>query len=215
MASPCGSQAITPSPSDQHEGLADRVHRCSRDVRPGDVVGLRHGLGLEAAIVIDPISALEGLEKAVSLVKKAQKVANDIGGLSVMVGRLFDAESNATKSMLAAKKAGGKSNFEVAMRIENALMNSRNLQRELQLLYMQTGNIDVYNKMMARKAEMDRDDAIEARKLKEAEKKKKQKEQEQIELAMIIGGTVFVLLLVGIGINELMDLCSGARKCGR
>ena len=40
-------------------------------------------------------------------------------------------------------------------------------------------------------------------------------EQEQIELAMIIGGTVFVLLLVGIGINELMDLCSGARKCGR
>ena len=70
--------------------------------------------------MIDPISALEGLEKAVSLVKKAQKVANDIGGLSVMVGRLFDAESQATKSMLAAKKSGGKSNFEIAMRIENA-----------------------------------------------------------------------------------------------
>lgn len=165
--------------------------------------------------MIDPISALEGLEKAVSLVKKAQKVANDIGGLSVMVGRLFDAESQATKSMLAAKKAGGKSNFEIAMRIENALMNSRNLQRELQLLYMQTGNIDVYNKMMARKAEMDRDDAIEARKLKEAEKKRKQKEQEQLEIVLIIGGTLFVLLLVGIGINELTELCNGARKCGR
>lgn len=165
--------------------------------------------------MIDPISALEGLEKAVSLVKKAQKVANDIGGLSVMVGRLFDAESNATKSMVAAKRAGGKSNFEIAMRLENALMNSRNLQRELQLLYMQTGNIDVYNKMMARKAEMDRDDAIEARKLKEAEKKRKQKEQEQLEIVLIIGGTLFVLLLVGIGINELMELCNGARKCGR
>jgi len=166
-------------------------------------------------IPLDPISALEGLEKAVNLVKKAQKVANDIGGLSVMVGRLFDADSQATKSMLAAKKSGGKSNFEIAMRIENALMNSRNLQKELQLLYMQTGNIDVYNKMMARKAEMDRDDAIEARKLKDAEKKRKQKEQEQLEMAMIIGGAAFVLLLVGIGINELMDLCNGARKCGR
>ena len=117
-------------------------------------------------IPIDPITALEGLEKAVGLVKKAQAVANDIGGLSVMVGRLFDAQSQATKSMIAAKRNGGKSNFEIAMRIENALMNSRNLQKQIQLLYMQTGNIDVYNKMMARVADIDRDDAIEARKLK-------------------------------------------------
>lgn len=165
--------------------------------------------------MIDPISALEGLEKAVSLVKKAQAVAKDIGGLSVMVGRLFDAESNATKSMIAAKKTGGKSNFEIAMRIENALMNSRNLQKQLQLLYMQTGNIDVYNKMMARKAEMDRDDAIEARKLKDAEKKKKQQEQEQLEMAALIGGIVFIMLLVGIGINEMIDFCATTKRCGR
>lgn len=165
--------------------------------------------------MIDPISALEGLEKAVSLVKKAQAVAKDIGGLSVMVGRLFDAESQATKSMLAAKKNGGKSNFEIAMRIENALMNSRNLQKQLQLLYMQTGNIDVYNKMMARKAEMDRDDAIEARKLKDAEKKKKQQEQEQMEMAALIGGIIFIMLLVGIGINEMMDFCQTTKRCGR
>ena len=132
-----------------------------------------------------------------------------------MVGRLLDAESTATKSMLAAKKNGGQSNFQIAMRLENGLMNSRKLLKEIQLLYMQTGNIDVYNKMMARKAEMDRDDAIEARKLKDAEKKRKQKEQEQLEIVLIIGGSLFVLLLVGIGINELMELCNGARKCGR
>ena len=165
--------------------------------------------------MIDPIAALEGLEKAVSLVKKAQAVANDIGGLSVMVGRLFDAESNATKSMLAAKKSGGKSNFEIAMRIENALMNSRNLQKQIQLLYMQTGNIDVYNNMMARVAEMNRDDAIEARKLKDAEKKKKQQEQEQMEMAALIGGIIFIMLLVGIGINEMMEFCQTTKRCGR
>lgn len=165
-------------------------------------------------IPIDPISALEGLEKAVSLVKKAQAVAKDIGGLSVMVGRLLDAESNATKSMLAAKRNGGKSNFEVAMRIENALMNSRNTLKEIQLLYMQTGNIDVYNNMMARKAEMDRDDAIEARKLKEEEKRRKEAEQEQMEWA--IGIVVIVMLLgaIGWGINEVAELCAKSR-CGR
>jgi hypothetical protein len=165
-------------------------------------------------IPLDPISALEGLEKAVSLVKKAQAVAKDIGGISVMVGRLLDAESNATKSMLAAKRNGGKSNFEVAMRIENALMNSRNTLKEIQLLYMQTGNIDVYNNMMARKAEMDRDDAIEARKLKEEEKRRKEAEQEQ--MAWAIGIVVIVMFLgaVGWGIAEIADLCAKS-KCGR
>lgn len=131
-----------------------------------------------------------------------------------MVGRLLDAESGATKSMIAAKKAGGKSNFEVAMRIENALMNSRNLLKEIQLLYMQTGNIDVYNKMMARKAEMDRDDAIEARKLKDAERKKKEQEQEQT--AWLIAGLaiVFLLAAVAFGISEIQDICAKSR-CGR
>ena len=165
-------------------------------------------------IPIDPISALEGLEKAVSLVKKAQAVAKDIGGLSVMVGRLLDAESNATKSMLAAKRNGGKSNFEVAMRIENALMNSRNTLKEIQLLYMQTGNIDVYNNMMARKAEMDREDAIEARKLKEEEKRRKEAEQEQMEWAVGIVVIVMLLGAIGWGINEVAEMCAGSR-CGR
>ncbi len=165
-------------------------------------------------IPLDPISALEGLEKAVSLVKKAQAVAKDIGGLSVMVGRLLDAESNATKSMLAAKKNGGKSNFEIAMRIENALMNSRNTLKEIQLLYMQTGNIDVYNNMMARKAEMDRDDAIEARKLKEEEKRRKEAEAEQMAWAVGIVVIVVFLGAVGWGIAEISDLCAKTR-CGR
>jgi hypothetical protein len=165
-------------------------------------------------IPLDPISALEGLEKAVSLVKKAQSVAKDIGGLSVMVGRLMDAESGATKAMLASKKAGGKSNFEVAMRIENALMNSRNLLKEIQLIYMQTGNIDVYNKMMARKLEMDRDDAIEARKLKEQEKKRKEAEQEQMMWAVAVVIIVMFLGAVGWGIAEISELCAKS-KCGR
>jgi hypothetical protein len=62
---------------------------------------------------------------------------------------------------------------------------------------------------------MDRDDAKEIAALKAMEKKQKQAEQEQLEMALIIGGVAFVLLLVGIGINEMIDFCATTKRCGR
>jgi hypothetical protein len=164
--------------------------------------------------MIDPITALEGLQKAIGLVKKASQVANDLGGLGVMVGRLFDAKSQATKAMVEAKRSGNKSNFALAMQIENALMNTAKLEAELQMLYMQTGHIDVWNKIKARAAEMDRDDAIAARQAKEEEKKRKEAEQEQMEWAVGIVVIVMLLGAIGWGINELAEMCAGSR-CGR
>jgi hypothetical protein len=165
-------------------------------------------------IPIDPITALEGLQQAIGLVKKASKVANDLGGLGVMVGRLFDAKSQATKAMVEAKRSGNKSNFALAMQIENALMNTAKLEAELQMLYMQTGHIDVWNKIKARAAEMDRDDAIAARQAKEEEKKRKESEQEQMEWAVGIVVIVMLLGAIGWGINEIAEMCAKSR-CGR
>lgn len=165
-------------------------------------------------IPIDPITALEGLQKAIGLVKKASQVANDLGGLGVMVGRLFDAKSQATKAMVEAKRSGNKSNFALAMQIENALMNTAKLEAELQMLYMQTGHIDVWNKIKARAAEMDRDDAIAARQAKEEEKRRKEAEQEQMEWAVGIVVIVMLLGAIGWGINEMAELCAKSR-CGR
>ena len=165
-------------------------------------------------IPIDPITALEGLQQAIGLVKKASKVANDLGGLGVMVGRLFDAKSQATKAMVEAKRSGNKSNFALAMQIENALMNTAKLEAELQMLYMQTGNIDVWNKIKARAAEMDRDDAIAARQAKEEEKRRKEVEQEQMEWAVGIVVIVMLLGAIGWGINEIAEMCAKSR-CGR
>ena len=165
-------------------------------------------------IPIDPITALEGLQQAIGLVKKASKVANDLGGLGVMVGRLFDAKSQATKAMVEAKRSGNKSNFALAMQIENALMNTAKLEAELQMLYMQTGHIDVWNKIKARAAEMDRDDAIAARQAKEEEKRRKEEEQEQMEWAVGIVVIVMLLGAIGWGINEIAEMCAKSR-CGR
>ena len=164
--------------------------------------------------MIDPLSALAGIQSAISMVKKASKVANDLGSLAPMIGKMFDAKSVATKAMLQAKQSKG-SNMGTALQIEMALEQARAFEEELKMLFMQTGKIDVWNKIKARQAEMDLADAKELSALKKAEKEAKAKEDEMNELAMIIGGVAFVLFLVAIGINELMDFCATTRRCGR
>lgn len=164
--------------------------------------------------MIDPITALEGLQSAIGLVKKASKVANDLAGLAPSISRLFDAQSNATKAMLHAKRSGNKSNLGIALQIEMALDEAKRFEEQLKLLFMQAGRIDVFNAAKARQAEMDRDDAKEMAQLKAEEKKRKEQEQEQ--MAWAIGIVVIVMLLgaVGWGIAEIQDMCAKTR-CGR
>jgi len=164
--------------------------------------------------MIDPITALAGIQSAISMVKKASKVANDLGSLAPMIGKMFDAKSTATKALIESKKGKG-SNMGTALQIEMALEQARAFEEELKMLFMTTGKIDVWNKIKERQAQMDVDDARELRSLERAEKKAKQKEQEMNELGMILGGCAFVLFLVGIGIYELMEFCEATRRCGR
>lgn len=164
---------------------------------------------------IDPISALEGLQKAIGMVKKASKVANDLGGLAPMIGKMFDAKSQATKAMIQAKSSKKGSNMGAALQIEMALDEARRFEEELKMLFQATGRADVWQKIKARQAEMDLADAKEISALKAMEKKQKQEEQEQLEMALLIGGIALVLLLVGIGINEMMDFCATTKRCGR
>ena len=165
-------------------------------------------------IPIDPIAALEGLQSANGIVKKASKVANDLGSLAPMLGKLFDAKSQATKAMLQAKSNKKGSNMGAALQIEMALEQARAFEEELKMLFMQTGKIDVWNKIKARQAEMDRDDAKEMAALRAQEKKQKEEEAEQ--MAWLIGGLAVVALLafMAFAITELRDVCAHGR-CGR
>jgi len=165
--------------------------------------------------MIDPITALAGIQSAISMVKKAAKVANDLGSLAPMIGKMFDAKSVATKAMLQAKQSGKGSNMGTALQIEMALEQARAFEEELKLLFMTTGKVDIWQKIKARQAEMDLADAKELSALKKAEKEAKAKEDEMNEIAMIIGGVAFVLFLVFIGVNELMEFCATTRRCGR
>ena len=164
--------------------------------------------------MIDPMTALAGIQSAISMVKKASKVANDLGSLAPMIGKMFDAKSVATKAMLEAKRDKKGSNMGVALQIEMALEQARAFEEELKMLFMQTGKIDVWQKIKARQAEMDRDDAKEIAALKFAEKKAKEKEQEQLEIGLALGALFLLGFLVFVGIYELMEFCKTSR-CGR
>jgi hypothetical protein len=164
-------------------------------------------------IPLDPIAALDGLQNAISMVKKASKVANDLGGLAPMLGKMFDAKSQATKAMLQAKSKKG-SNMGAALQIEMALEQARAFEDELKLLFMQTGKIDVWNKIKARQAEMDRDDAKEMASLRAEEKRLKEEEEEQMTY-LIAGLSIVVLIcLIAFGLSEIQDMCAQT-KCGR
>jgi hypothetical protein len=170
--------------------------------------------GSKEMIPLDPMSALEGLQTAISAVKKASKVAKDLAGLAPSIGKLFDAKSNATKAMLQAKRSGGKSNLGAALQIEMALDEAKRFEEELKMLFMQSGRIDVWNATKARQAEMDLEDAREMKALQLEEKKRKEQEQEQ--MAWAIGIVVIVMFLgaIGWGLAEIQTLCAKAR-CGR
>ncbi len=164
--------------------------------------------------MIDPMTALAGLQTAISVVKKASKVANDLAGLAPSIARLFDAKSTATKAMLQAKRTGGKSNLGAALQIEMALDEAKRFEEQLKMLFMQAGRIDVWNATKARQAEMDRDDAKEMAELKAEEKRRKEAEREQMEWAVAIVVIVMLVGAIGWGLNEVAEMCAKSR-CGR
>jgi hypothetical protein len=171
-------------------------------------------MGKGCTEMIDPITALAGLQSAISVVKKASKVANDLAGLAPSIAKMFDAKSVATKAMVEAKRSGNKSNLGTALQIEMALDEAKRFEAELMLLFQATGRADVWQKIKQRQQQMDIEDAHLARQAKAEEKKRKEEEEEY--MAWAIGVVVIVMLLsaIGWGIAEIQDLCARSR-CGR
>ena len=161
---------------------------------------------------IDPATALAGIQSAVKLIKQASKTVDDVASLGPLLGKYFNAKSEATKAVAAAKKGG--SSMGMAIEIEMALESTREFEKELQMLFFQANKMDVWAKIKARAQAMDVEDAHNARREKEAEAKKKRKEQEELEMGLLIGGIVLVFALVAFGIFEALDHCAKVR-CGR
>lgn len=163
--------------------------------------------------MIDPITALAGIQSAVALIKKVSKTVDDVSSLGPVLGKYFDAKNTAVKAAKQAKSSNKKSNMATAIEIEMALEQAAQFEKQLQLLFMQTGKIDVWNKIKKRSAAMDAEDAranLEAGRLARI---KQQRMQEIAEI--VLGSTLLLTILGGIGYGAylLILYCNG--QCGR
>jgi hypothetical protein len=157
--------------------------------------------------MIDPLTALAGIQAAVALIKKVSKTVDDVSSLGPVLGKYFDAKSTATKAVVEAKKS--KSSMGTAIQIEMALDQAKRFEAELQLLFMQAGKIDVWNKIKERAAAMDVEAAHDARREKEAAAKHKKEVEETLEIVLL---ALVFFAMVGFVVYlsfEILDQCAG------
>ena len=155
--------------------------------------------------MIDPLTALAGIQTAVALIKKVSKTVDDVSSLGPVLGKYFDAKSTASKAAVQAKKS--KSSMGTAIQIEMALDQAKRFEDELQLLFMQSGKIDVWNKIKSRAAAMDVEAAHDARREKEAAVRHKKELEDLIETVLL--STVLIVLVIGTiwGTYEFVKYC--------
>lgn len=164
--------------------------------------------------MIDPMTALAGIQSAVALIKKVSKTVDDVSSLGPVLGKYFDAKSTAAKAIVQAKNSGKKSNMATAVEIEMAIHQAEQFEKQLQLLFIQTGKIDVWNKIKARAQAMDIEAAHQARREKEAAERRRQKNQQDLEI--VLCGLLVIVIIVGLvwGTFEFVEYCKQT-QCGK
>lgn len=163
--------------------------------------------------MIDPLTAMAAVSTAVNLIKKASKTVDDVRSLGPLLGKYFDAKHEATKAVNHAKKKGG-SNMGAAIQAELELMQQKSFEEELKMLFFQSGNADVWQNIQIRVAQMNRDDAHNARKEKEAAERRRKAIAQAVETG--IGVVLILAALGGMGYMAVLGYghCKETRECG-
>jgi hypothetical protein len=163
--------------------------------------------------MIDPITALAAVTTAVNLVKKAVKTVEDVRSLGPVLGKYFDAKADAVKVLEEASKGGfSGSNMGKAVELELAVESARQFEEQVKGLFF-PNNMDVWEKIVNRRKQMDEDDKAQRRRATDAAIQLRKKRREALEFwtAITLAVIVFVVLM-WIGI-EVMMYCKSAR-CG-
>lgn len=163
---------------------------------------------------MEPIStalaAFAAVQKAVSLIKAASKTAQDVASLGPLIGNYFDAKHAAVKAVKETKKQGG-SNLGKAVEIELALKAQADFEEQLKGLFF-PNNMDIWESIQQRVAQMDADDKHAERAERDRAKRALRRKQEITEAIIVAVVAVFCLGMVGWGIFALYDHCQSA-KC--
>jgi hypothetical protein len=166
-------------------------------------------------LLLDPDKALDAVNKAVKLVKKAAATVDNVESLGPVLGKYFDAKSTAVAVAQKAASGGfGGSMKGKALEIELALESQKDFERQIKDLFFASNKMDVWMRIEARTKQMEVDAAKAMASEKRAAAKKKKEQEEAIELTVAI--VLVVALLIGLlwGGWELLQMCKGG-KCGR
>lgn len=163
--------------------------------------------------MIDPITALAAVTSAVNLVKKAVKTVDDVRSLGPVLGKYFDAKSDAIKVIEEANKGGFKgSNMAKAIELELAIESARQFEEEVKGLFF-PNNMDVWEKIVARRKQMDADEKAAKRRAADAAIQARKKRKEDIELWIALT-LAFVVLAVLMWIGFEIVMYCREYKCG-
>ena len=160
-------------------------------------------------LLLDPDKALDAVNKAVSLVKKASKTAQNVESLAPLLGKYFDAKANAIAVAEKAKAGGfGGSSMGKALELEMAIESQRQFEEDLKGLFFSSNKMDVWQKIKARAAMMEADAAKAAGAEKRRLAAEKKKQDEAVEI--VIGVSLAVVVVIGLiwGAYEFMAYCS-------
>lgn len=165
-------------------------------------------------LLLDPDKALDAVNKAVALVKKASQTAQNVESLGPLLGRYFDAKANAIASVQKAKSGGfGASAMGKAIELEMALESQRQFEEDLKGLFFSSGKMDIWQRIKARATQMEAEAAKAAAAEKRAAAARKQKEQEQLEIVIGIALAVVLAGAILYGAWYFIDYC-GKNTCG-
>ena len=163
--------------------------------------------------MIDPFTALAAIQTAVKLVKTAANTAKDLESLGPVLGQLFSAKAAATTVVQQSKSGGFKgSAMGQAIELELAIEQAKQLEESIKMLFFSSNKMDVWGRIVARAASIDKEAAHDARRAKEA-KARRDKEIDEIITIVLMMLVVFVVLgATGWFVYEAMQQCNG--KCG-
>ena len=163
--------------------------------------------------MLEVMAALAGIQTAVKLVKAAANTAKDLESLGPVLGQLFSAKSAATTVVHQSKQGAFKgSAMGQAIELELALESAKQLEESIKMLFFSSNKMDVWGRIIARAAAIDKEAAHNARRAKEAKARKDKEMDELITILLMLLVVVTVLGATGWFVYEAMQQCNG--KCG-
>jgi hypothetical protein len=158
------------------------------------------------------MAALAGIQTAVKLVKAAANTAKDLESLGPVLGQLFSAKSAATTVVQQSKQGAFKgSAMGQAIELELALESAKQLEESIKMLFFSSNKMDVWGRIVARAAAIDKEAAHNARRAKEAKARRDKEVDEIITLILMLGLLALVCGGVGWIIYRAVQECGG--KC--